>query len=152
MALHMQTKFEKYWDTMHDLMGVESILDPRYKMKQIEFLCHIIYPNNVAQEIKKYKDLLYDLVKEYQSKSQQTSSSNENEAKIVTVQYEEVDNNEEEDLGGYGRHLLDGDGDRDFPKSLNQGLGRERGRGWRAGTGMILPYPVPNQPVAIPNL
>ncbi|CAL2256961.1 unnamed protein product [Prunus armeniaca] len=104
MALHMQTKFEKYWDTMHDLMGVE------------------------------------------------TSSSNENEAKIVTVQYEEVDNNEEEDLGGYGRHLLDGDGDRDFPKSLNQGLGRERGRGWRAGTGMILPYPVPNQPVAIPNL
>ncbi|CAL8085919.1 unnamed protein product [Prunus armeniaca] len=42
MALHMQTKFEKYWDTMH------------------------------AQEIKKYKDIIYDLVKEYQSRSQQS--------------------------------------------------------------------------------
>ncbi|KAI5350846.1 hypothetical protein L3X38_003737 [Prunus dulcis] len=72
MALHMQTKFEKYWDTMHGLMGVASILDPRYKMKQIEFLCPLIYSNNAAQEIKKYKDILYDLVKEYQSRSQQS--------------------------------------------------------------------------------
>ncbi|KAI5343820.1 hypothetical protein L3X38_011696 [Prunus dulcis] len=72
MALHMQTKFEKYWDTMHGLMGVASILDPRYKMKQIEFLGPLIYPNNAAQEIKKYKDILYDLVKEYQSRSQQS--------------------------------------------------------------------------------
>ncbi|CAL2242251.1 unnamed protein product [Prunus armeniaca] len=72
MTLHMQTKFEKYWDTMHGLMGVASILDPRYRMKQIAFLCPLIYPNNAAQEIKKYKDILYDLVKEYQSKSQQS--------------------------------------------------------------------------------
>ncbi|CAL8991476.1 unnamed protein product [Prunus brigantina] len=69
-TLHMQTKFEKYWDTIHGLMGVASILDPRYNMKQIEFVCPLIYPNNAAQEIKKYKDILYDLVKEYQSKSQ----------------------------------------------------------------------------------
>ncbi|VVA29028.1 PREDICTED: zinc finger, partial [Prunus dulcis] len=61
-----------YWDTMHGLMGVASILDPRYKMKQIEFLCPLIYSNNAAQEIKKYKDILYDLVKEYQSRSQQS--------------------------------------------------------------------------------
>ncbi|CAL2265524.1 unnamed protein product [Prunus armeniaca] len=72
MALHMQTKFEKYWDTMHGLMRVASILDPRYNMKQIEFLCPPIYPNNASQEIKKYKDILYDLVKEYQSRSQQS--------------------------------------------------------------------------------
>ncbi|CAL9004696.1 unnamed protein product [Prunus brigantina] len=72
MALHMQTKFEKYWDTMHGLMGVASVLDPRYKMKQIEFLCPLIYPNNATQEIKKYKDILYDLVKEYHSRSQQS--------------------------------------------------------------------------------
>ncbi|CAL8086874.1 unnamed protein product [Prunus armeniaca] len=48
MALHMQTKFEKYWDTMLGLMGVAT------------------------QEIKKYKDILYDLVKEYQSRYQQS--------------------------------------------------------------------------------
>ncbi|CAL9011140.1 unnamed protein product [Prunus brigantina] len=63
-TLRMQTKFEKYWDTMHGLMGVASSLDPRYKMKQIEFLCPLIYPNNATQEIKKYKDILYELVKD----------------------------------------------------------------------------------------
>ncbi|XP_021833421.1 zinc finger BED domain-containing protein RICESLEEPER 2-like [Prunus avium] len=72
IALQMQKKFEKYWDTMHGLMGVASILDPRYKMKQIEFLCPLIYGDNAAQEVFKYKNILYDLVKEYQSKSQQS--------------------------------------------------------------------------------
>ncbi|BFG16942.1 hypothetical protein CerSpe_032160 [Prunus speciosa] len=53
-----------------------------------------------------------------------------------------------EDWGGYGRHFPDGDGDGDSPKSLNWGLGR----GWGAGTEMVLPYPAPNRPVAIPTL
>lgn len=37
MALKMLAKFEKYWDTMHGLMSISSILDPRYKMKMIQF-------------------------------------------------------------------------------------------------------------------
>jgi hypothetical protein len=37
MALRMLAKFEKYWDTVHGLLSIASILDPRYKMKMIQF-------------------------------------------------------------------------------------------------------------------
>lgn len=75
MASKMCTKFEKYWDTMHGLMGIASILDPRYKMEQIEFLCPLLYPHSEATssiEIERYKKLLYDVVKEYQFRSNQS--------------------------------------------------------------------------------
>lgn len=80
MATKMLQKFEKYWDTMHGLMGIASILDPRYKMKQIEFLCPLLYPGSEATataEIEKYKRLLYDLVKEYQSRSPQSNGASQ---------------------------------------------------------------------------
>ncbi|BBG99360.1 hypothetical protein Prudu_009025, partial [Prunus dulcis] len=35
MTLQMQTKFEKYWDTIHGLMGVASILDPTMQPKRL---------------------------------------------------------------------------------------------------------------------
>lgn len=80
MTLKMLIKFEKYWDTMHGLMGVASILDPRYKMKQIEFLWPLLYPGNettAVLEIERYKKLLYDLVKEYQSRSHQNCEASQ---------------------------------------------------------------------------
>ncbi|KAL5560719.1 hypothetical protein UlMin_036930 [Ulmus minor] len=37
MASNMEEKFLKYWDVTHGIMAVASILDPRYKMKLIEY-------------------------------------------------------------------------------------------------------------------
>ncbi|CAB4264110.1 unnamed protein product [Prunus armeniaca] len=50
-----------------------------------------------------------------------------------------------------GSKSPDGDGDGDSPKPIKRGWIRGRGRGWRAGTGMILLYPAPTRPVAIPS-
>ncbi|KAI5312626.1 hypothetical protein L3X38_041799 [Prunus dulcis] len=132
MTLHMQTKFEKYWDTIHGLMGVASILDPRNDDDDFDILCWwksngIKYPtlHDIA------RDILVILVSTVASESCfstsgrvvsphrswlhlkivealmcardwlwseiRGSSPNENEVRRVTVQDEEVDNNEEEE-------------------------------------------------------
>ena len=41
---------------------------------------------------------------------------------------------------------------REFPKPIKRGLVRGWGRGWRVGMGMVLSYPAPTRPVAIPKL
>ncbi|CAL2236292.1 unnamed protein product [Prunus armeniaca] len=40
---------------------------------------------------------------------------------------------------------------RDSPKPIKQGSVRRRGPGWSAETGMVLSYPAPTRPVAIPT-
>ena len=37
MATNMITKFEKYWNSLHGVLALGTILDPRFKMKGIEF-------------------------------------------------------------------------------------------------------------------
>ena len=32
MAKSMVAKFDAYWNVIHKLMGVDAVLDPRYKM------------------------------------------------------------------------------------------------------------------------
>ncbi|CAL2267097.1 unnamed protein product [Prunus armeniaca] len=61
MTLHMQTKFEKYWDTMHGLMGVASILDPRPSMPKVDlvkqldvFVSHSTTHGHIKYELEHY--------------------------------------------------------------------------------------------------
>ena len=46
-------------------MAVNAILDPRYKMKLLEFYYSNIYGNNSDLEIEKIKNLCYELLDEY---------------------------------------------------------------------------------------
>ena len=46
-------------------MAVAAILDPRYKMKLLEFSYPNIYGDNSDLEIEKIKNLYYDLLDEY---------------------------------------------------------------------------------------
>ena len=46
-------------------MAIVAILDPRYKMKLLEFYYPNIYSNNSNLEIEKIKNLCYDLLDEY---------------------------------------------------------------------------------------
>jgi len=36
MAQKMLDKFLKYWDVIHGILGVASVLDPRFKLKMME--------------------------------------------------------------------------------------------------------------------
>lgn len=63
----MKDKFLKYWTDVHGLMAVATVLDPRFKMKFLYAMFTEIYGHeNVGRETTKVKDLLVDLVKEYQ--------------------------------------------------------------------------------------
>ncbi|XP_038688704.1 zinc finger BED domain-containing protein RICESLEEPER 2-like [Tripterygium wilfordii] len=53
MASKMKVKFDKYWDIMNYLLAIGSILDPRYKMKMIEFYYPLVYGDTSSSEIEK---------------------------------------------------------------------------------------------------
>ena len=61
----MLSKFNSYWVNVNVVMVVAAILDPRYKMKLLEFYYPNIYNNNSDLEIEKIKNLCYDLLDEY---------------------------------------------------------------------------------------
>lgn len=39
----MLQKFDKYWSVTHDIMGIASVLDPRYKMELLEYYYEKLY-------------------------------------------------------------------------------------------------------------
>ncbi|KAL4554081.1 hypothetical protein LXL04_039788 [Taraxacum kok-saghyz] len=43
MASNMITKFDQYWQESHGVMAMATILDPRFKMKILEFYFPLIY-------------------------------------------------------------------------------------------------------------
>ena len=44
MVMKMKTKFDKYWGECNLLLSIAAVLDPRNKMKLIEFCFPMIYP------------------------------------------------------------------------------------------------------------
>ena len=65
MAESMLAKLNSIWANINVVMVVSAILDPRYKMKLLEFYYSNIYGNNSDLEIEKIKNLCYELLDEY---------------------------------------------------------------------------------------
>nr|GMD09490.1 zinc finger BED domain-containing protein RICESLEEPER 2-like [Ipomoea batatas] len=62
----MKTKFDKYWGDCNLMMSIGAILDPRYKMRLIDFAFNQIYNANDARiNVMKVRDALHDLFYEY---------------------------------------------------------------------------------------
>ena len=77
MASSMLENFDNYWSECHIVMAIAVVLDPRYKMKILEFYFPIMYGSEASSEIGKIRQLCYGLLSEYQSKSnsgQETAS------------------------------------------------------------------------------
>ncbi|XP_022737223.1 zinc finger BED domain-containing protein RICESLEEPER 2-like [Durio zibethinus] len=66
MVRKMKSKFDKYWGECNLLMSIAAILDPRCKMRVIEFFFPRMYPDREAREnIAKVRDALYEIYDEY---------------------------------------------------------------------------------------
>ncbi|KNA24120.1 hypothetical protein SOVF_018460 [Spinacia oleracea] len=66
MALKMKRKFDKYWGDLNLLIFVAAAMDPRNKLKLIEFSFRSLYDDFEASEHIYYvKETLYDIYKEY---------------------------------------------------------------------------------------
>lgn len=50
MATQMMNKFKSYWSVIHDIMGVTTVLDPRYKMSLLEYYYKKLYPIDAYHE------------------------------------------------------------------------------------------------------
>ena len=65
MAESMLAKFNSYWANVIVVMAIAAILDPKYKMKLLDFYHPNIYGDNSDLEIEKIRNLCYDLLDEY---------------------------------------------------------------------------------------
>ncbi|XP_073300079.1 zinc finger BED domain-containing protein RICESLEEPER 2-like isoform X3 [Primulina huaijiensis] len=66
MVQKMKSKFDKYWEECNLLMSIGSILDPRCKMRVLEFTFPGLYSTGDAQDnIMIVRRVLYDIYKEY---------------------------------------------------------------------------------------
>ncbi|KAJ4702657.1 Zinc finger BED domain-containing protein [Melia azedarach] len=68
MATIMIEKFEKYWKDVHGILALATILDPRYKMKLIEYYFPMIYGDDSLFQIERVHNFCGDLIKDYESK------------------------------------------------------------------------------------
>jgi len=75
MARKMLDKWEKYWDTIHGIMGVACVLDPRYKLEMLNCCCSMIYYLDVESKIDRIKDSCYELFSEYQERFERMRES-----------------------------------------------------------------------------
>ena len=75
MARKMLDKWEKYWDTIHGIMGVACVLDPRYKLEMLNCCYSMIYDLDMERKIDMIKDTCYTLFNEYQERSKRMSES-----------------------------------------------------------------------------
>ena len=55
-------------------MAIASVLDPRYKMDMLEYYFYKLYGNDFDLKLSRIRQMCYDLVLEYQSKKNETSS------------------------------------------------------------------------------
>ena len=71
MANKMLQKFDKYWSVTHDIMGIASVLYPRYKMELLEYYYEKLYEQDSFEKVKMIQQLCYDLITDYQLKLNQ---------------------------------------------------------------------------------
>lgn len=69
MAYEMTEKFEEYWFVINGVMAVEIMLDPRFKMKLIEFYFPQLYGQAFPKiKIDRVRNLCVDMATEYELK------------------------------------------------------------------------------------
>ncbi|XP_014626061.1 zinc finger BED domain-containing protein RICESLEEPER 2-like [Glycine max] len=74
MTDSMIPKFEKYWGMINGVMAIWVILDPRLKMKLLNYFFPLMYGSESTNQLNKVTKLLEDLVSEYQSREKRTTS------------------------------------------------------------------------------
>lgn len=60
----MLLKFEKYWNVMHEVVVISTVLDPRYKLEVLDFYFDKIFGSRALVEVENVRSLCYSLVKE----------------------------------------------------------------------------------------
>jgi len=65
IAKDMHERFDKYWKDCSLVLAIAVVMDPRFKMKLVEFSYSKIYGAEAAKYVKVVNDSLHELYKEY---------------------------------------------------------------------------------------
>jgi len=65
IAKDMHEKFDKYWKDCSLVLAIAVVMDPRFKMKLVEFSYSKIYGAEAAKYVKVVDDAVHELYKEY---------------------------------------------------------------------------------------
>ncbi|RVW81765.1 Phosphatidylinositol 4-phosphate 5-kinase 5 [Vitis vinifera] len=68
MASSMLDKFDKYWSGCHIVMAIAVVLDPRYKMKILEFDFSITYGSEASNPLSKFDLFVHSTIREGHAK------------------------------------------------------------------------------------
>ncbi|KAL8528883.1 hypothetical protein ACS0TY_006378 [Phlomoides rotata] len=94
MTMRMLDKFEKYCFQINGIMGVTTVLDPRYKLRLLHFYFPLIYTNDedAKKEIEMIQGICYNFLNEYslKSKASEVGASCQSSASSVTS-HDEID-------------------------------------------------------------
>ncbi|CAN1837665.1 Putative AC transposase [Linum perenne] len=82
MAEKMLKKFDRYWEVIEGPMAIAIVLDPKYKLRMVEWTFEQIYGEGARRELDRIKYLFYDLLSEYnkvETSMNPSSSTNHHE-------------------------------------------------------------------------
>ncbi|KAK2408571.1 zinc finger BED domain-containing protein RICESLEEPER [Trifolium repens] len=65
LALKMKAKFDKYWSKCSLALAFAAVLDPRFKMKLVEYYYSLIYGSTALEHIKEVSDGIKELFNAY---------------------------------------------------------------------------------------
>ena len=65
IAKDMHERFDKYWKDCNLVLAVAVVMDPRFKMKLVEFSYSKIYGVEAAKYVKVVNDSVHELYKDY---------------------------------------------------------------------------------------
>jgi len=65
IAREMHERFDKYWKDCNLVLAIAVVMDPRFKMKLVEFSYSKIYGMEAAKYVKVVDDALHELYKDY---------------------------------------------------------------------------------------
>ncbi|XP_031273329.1 zinc finger BED domain-containing protein RICESLEEPER 2-like [Pistacia vera] len=91
MATKMLEKFSKNWDVIHDVLGVASVLDPKYKMKSLDYFFPLIYEVDGKDHIMRIQGFLSDFFNQYQSRQRSSQPPPNARSFQTNIPYSEED-------------------------------------------------------------
>ncbi|XP_059643341.1 zinc finger BED domain-containing protein RICESLEEPER 2-like [Cornus florida] len=102
MASKMMDKILKYWNVCHVVMAVAVVLDPRYKMKLVEYHFGEIYGDEASSEIQKVRQNVYDLFCAYQVN---TMTDGNMDVDVASTSSQATNLSEDASLSKFDRYL-----------------------------------------------
>ncbi|XP_041015937.1 zinc finger BED domain-containing protein DAYSLEEPER-like [Juglans microcarpa x Juglans regia] len=109
----LQEKFDKYWKDCYLVLAIAVVLDPRFKMKLVEFTLSKIYGENADSWIRAVKDSVHELFLEHIAQAHPLPAIEEGNEGITKTETQQEGSQE-------GSHVSTVDGLSDFETYINE--------------------------------